>query len=85
MIILTIILIPLISEVQTLNEIICILTQPTHLITIVQLCVMTGLLFGLLNALIAWATRRNKERTETDQLMREYLKKKLREEKENAE
>ena len=46
---------------------------------------MTGLLFGLLNALIAWATRRNKERTETDQLMREYLKKKLREEKENAE
>ena len=29
--------------------------------------------------MIAWASRRNKEKTETDRLMREYLEKKLKE------
>ena len=41
--------------------------------------VVRGLVFGGFFALIAWASRRNKERTETDRLMREYLEKKLKE------
>ena len=41
-------------------------------------------MFGGFFALITWASRRNKERTETDRLMREYLEKKLKEEAENG-
>lgn len=48
--------------------------------TLVQIIIVCGLIFGAFFSLVAWANRRNRERTETDRLMREYLEKKLREE-----
>lgn len=41
-----------------------------------------GVLFGCLISLTSWFGKKNKERSETDRLMREYLEKKLKEEKE---
>ena len=77
---LMIILIPLFSEGMSPIETISKLTDnPLKLVSLLQIVVVCGLVFGGFFALIAWASRRNKERTETDRLMREYLEKKLKE------
>ena len=74
------ILIPLFAEGMSPTETISRLTDhPIKLVGILQMVLGCGLVFGGFFALIAWASRRNKERTETDRLMREYLEKKLKE------
>ena len=79
-ILLIIILVPLFAEGMSPVETISKLTDhPLKLVSLLQMVVVCGLVFGGFFALIAWASRRNKERTETDRLMREYLEKKLKE------
>ena len=74
------ILVPFFAEGMSPVETISKLTDhPLKLVSLLQIVVVCGLVFGGFFALIAWASRRNKERTETDRLMREYLKKKLKE------
>ena len=79
------ILIPLFAEgmspVETISKLI---DHPLKLLSLLQIVVVCGLVFGGFFALIAWSSRRNKERTETDRLMREYLEKKLKEDAENG-
>ena len=78
--ILMFILVPLFAEGMSPVETISKLTDhPLKLVSLLQMVVVCGLVFGGFFALIAWASRRNKERTETDRLMREYLEKKLKE------
>ena len=79
------ILVPLFAEGMSPVETISKLTDhPLKLLSFLQIVVVCGLVFGGFFALIAWASRRNKERTETDRLMREYLEKKLKEDAENG-
>ena len=78
--ILMLILLPLFAEGMSPVETISRLTDhPSKLVSLLQMVVVCGLVFGGFFALIAWASRRNKERTETDRLMREHLEKKLKE------
>lgn len=81
---LMIVLIPLFSEGMPPTEVFTRLTDhPTKLVSIVQIVFVISCVFGLVVQLISWAGRRNKERTETDRLMREYLEKKLKDDREN--
>lgn len=74
------ILIPLFAEGISPVETISRLTgHPIKVVGILQIVLVCGLVFGGFFALIAWASRRGKERTETDRLLREYLEKKLKE------
>lgn len=57
------------------------LSDPKVLMFIAEGAIGCGLLFGFLASIFSWLGKRNKERTETDRLMREYLEKKLKEEK----
>ena len=83
--ILMFILVPLFAEGMSPVETISKLTDhPLKLVSLLQMAVVCGLVFGGFFALISWASRRNKERTETDRLMREYLEKKLKEDSENG-
>lgn len=80
---LMIVLIPLFSEGMSPTEVFTRLTDhPAKLVSIVQIVFVISCVFGLVFQFISWAGRKNKERTETDRLMREYLEKKLREENE---
>ena len=84
-ILMIIILVPLLAEGMSPVETISKLTDhPSKLVSLLKIVVVCGLVFGGFFALIAWASRRNKERTETDRLMREYLEKKLKEDAENG-
>lgn len=85
-VLLIIILVPLFSEGMSLTEAFASLTDyPAKLVSIAQIVFVISCVFGLVFQLISWAGRRNKERTETDRLMREYLEKKLREETEKKQ
>lgn len=53
------------------------------LLVFAEMILGCGVAFGLLFQFLAWIGRRNRERQETDRLMREYLEKKLREEANN--
>ena len=82
--ILMILLVPLFAEGMSPIETISKLTDhPLKLVSLLQIVVVSGLAFGGIFALIAWASRKNKEKTETDRLMREYLEKKLKEDLQN--
>lgn len=52
------------------------------MVSVLQIMCITGLVFGCVASFFSWIGRRNSEREETDDLMREYLKKKLQEENE---
>ena len=54
--------------------------SPLKIISLIETIGITGLIFGCVFSLFAWIGRRKREREETDELMREYLKKKLQEE-----
>lgn len=80
---LTIILVPLFSEGTPPTEVFRKITDSSYkILSILQLLFVAGCVFGLFFQILSWASRRNKEKTETDKLMREYLEKKLREEQE---
>lgn len=64
------------SPVETISK---LTDNPLKLASLLQIVVVCGFVFGGFFALIAWSSRRNKEKTETDRLMREYLEKKLKE------
>ena len=82
--ILMFLLIPLFAEGMSPIETISKLTDhPLKLVSLLQIVVVCGLAFGGIFALIACASRKNKEKTETDRLMREYLEKKLKEDLQN--
>lgn len=79
--VLMIILVPLFSEGTPPTEVFSRLTSSNYkILTLVQIVFIVGCVFGLFVQIISWASRRNKERAETDKLMREYFEKKLREE-----
>ncbi len=59
--------------------------SPLKFISFIEMIGFTGLIFGCVFSLFAWIGRRKREREETDELMREYLKKKLQEENEKQE
>lgn len=76
-----IILVPFFAEGMPPTEVIARLTdRPYKLISIARIVFVISCIFGLVFQFVSWVGRRNKERTETDRLMREYLEKKLREE-----
>ncbi len=56
--------------------------SPLKIISLVESIGISGVIFGCAFSLFAWIGRRKREREETDELMREYLKKKLQEENE---
>ena len=59
--------------------------SPLKTISLIETIGITGLIFGCVLSLFAWIGRRKREREETDELMREYLKKKLQEENEKQD
>lgn len=85
-VLLIIIIVPLFSEGMSLTEALASLTDhPIKIWTIVKMVFVISCVFGLVFQFLSWIGRRNKERTETDRLMREYLEKKLREEAEKKQ
>lgn len=80
------ILIPLFVEGMSPSVAIAKMTNsPLKLISFIEIIGITGLIFGCVFSLFAWIGRRKREREETDELMREYLKKKLQEENEKQD
>mgnify|MGYP000224754897 CR=1 FL=1 len=59
--------------------------SPLKIVSLVETIGITGLILGCVFSLFAWIGRRKREREETDELMREYLKKKLQEESEKQD
>lgn len=59
--------------------------SPLKTISLLEIIGITGLIFGCVFSLFAWIGRRKREREETDELMREYLRKKLQEENDKQE
>lgn len=58
----------------------------TGLLLIVEMCFGSGMLFGCVFGLMSWIAKRNQKMSEKDDindLMRQYLEKKLREENED--
>lgn len=54
--------------------------SPLKIISLIETIGISGVIFGCVFSLFAWIGRRKREREETDELMREYLKKKLQKE-----
>lgn len=81
--ILLIVLVPLFAEGMSPSVAIARLTNnPLKMVSVLHIMCITGLVFGCVASFFSWIGRRNREREETDDLMREYLKKKLQEENE---
>lgn len=59
--------------------------SPLKTISLLETIGITGLIFGCVFSLFSWIGRRKREREETDELMREYLRKKLQEENDKQE
>ena len=75
------ILIPLFAEGMSPSIAIAKMTNsPLKIISLIETIGISGVIFGCVFSLFAWIGRRKREREETDELMREYLKKKLQEE-----
>ena len=80
------ILIPLFAEGMSPSVAIAKITNsPLKIISILETISIVGLVFGCVFSLFAWIGRRKREREETDELMREYLRKKLQEENEKQD
>ena len=81
--ILLLVLVPFFVEGMSPSVAIAKMTNSSlKIISLVEIIGITGLIFGCLSSLFAWIGRRKREREETDELMREYLRKKLQEENE---
>lgn len=84
--ILLLVLVPFFVEGMSPSVAIAKMTNsPLKITSLVETIGITGLIFGCLFSLFAWIGRRKREREETDELMREYLKKKLQEENEKQD
>jgi CDP-diglyceride synthetase len=80
--ILLLIFVPFFAEGMSPSVAIAKMTNnPVKTISLLEIIGITGLIFGCVFSLFAWIGRRKREREETDELMREYLRKKLQEEK----
>ncbi len=78
---LLLVLIPLFVEGMSPSVAIAKMTNsPLKLISFIEMIGISGVIFCCVFSLFAWIGRRKREREETDELMREYLKKKLQEE-----
>lgn len=83
---LLLVLIPLFVEGMSPSVAIAKMTNSSlKIISLIEMIGITGLIFGCMFSLFAWIGRRKREREETDELMREYLKKKLQEENEKQD
>lgn len=83
---LLLVLIPLFVEGMSPSVAITKMTNsPLKLISMIEIIVIIGLIFGCAFGLLAWIGRRKREREETDALMREYFRKKLQEENEKQD
>ena len=75
------ILIPLFAEGMSPSVAIAKMTNsPLKIISILETISIVGLVVGCVFSLFAWIGHRKREREETDELMHEYLRKKLQEE-----
>ena len=84
--ILVLIFVPFFAEEMSPSVAIAKMTNsPLKIISLIETIGITGLIFGFLFSLFAWIGRRKREREETDELMREYLRKKLQEENEKQD
>ena len=80
--ILLLIFVPFFAEGMSPSVAIAKMTNnPVKTISLLEIIGITGLIFGCVFSLFAWIGRRKREREETDELMREYLRKRLQEEK----
>lgn len=76
-----IVLVPMLAEDMSPVEAIARMTnKPHNLALFAEMFLGSGFIFGLLFQFLAWIGRKNKQNDETNELMREYLKKKLQEE-----
>lgn len=72
---------PLFTEGMSPSVAIAKMTNsPLKIISILETISIIGLVFGCVFSLFAWIGHRKREREETDELMHEYLRKKLQEE-----
>ena len=79
--ILLLVLVPFFVEGMSPSVVIAKMTNsPLKIISLIETIGISGMIFGCMFSLFAWIGRRKREREETDELMREYLKKKLQEE-----
>ena len=79
--ILVFIFVPFFAEGMSPSVAIAKMTNsPLKIISLIETIGISGVIFGCVFSLFAWIGRRKREREETDELMREYLKKKLQEE-----
>jgi hypothetical protein len=81
------VLIPvLVDSNMSLSVVIAKMTSsPLKIVTFLETIGIAGLASGTVFGLMAWVGRRNREREDTDELLREYLKKKLQEEDDKRE
>lgn len=74
-------LVPLLAEGMSLSVAIAKMTStPLKAFSLLESICIVGLVFGCIFSLFSWLGKRSRERKETDDLMREYLKKKIQEE-----
>ena len=80
--ILLLVLVPFFVEGMSPSVVIAKMTNsPLKFISLIETIEISGMIFGCMLSLFAWIGRRKREREETDELMREYLKNKLQEER----
>ena len=56
------------------------ISKPYKMALFAEMIMVSGVIWGLFVQLFTWIGRKNKQKDETNRLMREYLEKKLREE-----
>jgi len=79
-IILIVVMIPVMSA-DSHKDFADLISEP-FLWGIIELIISCGFIVGLIYQFLAWIGKKNREKQETNDLMREYLEKKLREEAE---
>lgn len=79
--ILVLIFVPFFAEGMSPSVAIAKMTNtPLKAFSLLESICVVGLVFGGTFSLLSWLGKRSRERKETDELMREYLKKKMQEE-----
>ena len=79
--ILTFLFVPLLADGISPSVAIAKMTStPLKAFSLLESICVVGLAFGCIFSLFSWLGKRSRERKETDDLMREYLKKKMKEE-----
>lgn len=81
-----IVLLPMLADNMSPVEAITRMTDKPHKLAVfAEMILGCGFIFGLLFQFLVWIGRKNKQNDETNELLREYLEKKLREEDDKQE